>query len=66
MRQARIFYKDIEAGRLIETDDGLISEGWLLMLLLKAGKCLNDLIGFLYSCYQNCIGAVSVILISLL
>jgi hypothetical protein len=39
MRQARIFYKDIEAGRLNETDDGLISEGWILMLPLKAGKC---------------------------
>jgi len=103
MRQAKIFYKDIEAGQLTETDDGLyqfqyleeyiqnypsqfiafsmpvasgvytdkrlfpffdglIPEGWLLDIASKSWKInLNDRMGLLLACCQNCIGAVSVI-----
>ncbi|HEV7382535.1 MAG TPA: HipA N-terminal domain-containing protein [Dyadobacter sp.] len=103
MRQAKIFYGDIQAGRLTETDDGLyefqyleqyiqnypnqfltfsmpvvatvykdkrlfaffdglIPEGWLLDIASKSWKVnVNDRMGLLLACCQNCIGAVSVI-----
>ncbi len=103
MRKANIFYKDILAGVLTETDDGeyifkysddyvtnhqeqfiaftmpvksepyvsnrlfpffdgLIPEGWLLNIASKNWKInLNDKMGLLLACCQNCIGAVSVV-----
>jgi len=103
MRKAKIYYRDIEAGQLTETDDGiyqfqyleeyvktypnqfisfsmpvsskiyidkrlfpffegLIPEGWLLDIASNSWKInLNDRMGLLLACCQNCIGAVSVI-----
>ena len=103
MRQARIYYKNMEAGQLTKTDDGiyqfqyleeyvktypnqfisfsmpvnstiytdkrlfpffegLIPEGWLLDIASNSWKInLNDRMGLLLACCQNCIGAVSVI-----
>lgn len=102
MRVAEIFYQDILAGLLIETNDGeytfeydkdyienypnqfitfsmpvskgqfkdnrlfpffegLIPEGWLLDIASRNWKInLNDRMGLLLACCQNCIGAVSV------
>ena len=102
MRSATIYYKDLVAGILTETDDGeytfrydekyvanypkqfitfampvsnkvyssnrlfpffegLIPEGWLLDIASKNWKInLNDRMGLLLACCQNCIGAVSV------
>ncbi len=102
MRQAEIFYNDILAGVLTETNDGeytfaydvkyiqqhptqfitftmpvaekpysekrlfpffdgLIPEGWLLDIASKSWKInLNDRMGLLLACCQNCIGAVAV------
>ena len=106
MRKAEIFYQDIKAGILTETDEGhfifqydeqyvieyphqfltftmpvikypyhdkhlfsffegLIPEGWLLDVA-KTHYKINptDRMGLLLACCQNCIGAVSVKLIS--
>lgn len=102
MRQAKVFYNNILAGILTETDDGyytyiydqnyitdypelfitftmpvtntlykenrlfpffegLIPEGWLLDIASKNWKInVNDRMGLLLACCQNCIGAVSV------
>jgi serine/threonine-protein kinase HipA len=106
MRKAAIYYKDLLAGLLIETDEGdyifqyeeayvkdyprqfitfsmpvrteiykdrrlfpffegLIPEGWLLDIASKSWKInQNDQMGLLLVCCQNCIGAVSVQLIT--
>ncbi|MEJ0029522.1 MAG: HipA N-terminal domain-containing protein [Bacteroidota bacterium] len=102
MRQGEVFYNDVLAGTLTETDDGeytfvynvnyiqqhpdqfitftmpvrekpysekrlfpffdgLIPEGWLLDIASKSWKInLNDRMGLLLACCQNCIGAVDV------
>jgi len=102
MRQGEVFYNDVLAGVLTETDDGeylfayndiyiqqypdqfitftmpvrakpysekrlfpffdgLIPEGWLLDIASKSWKInLNDRMGLLLACCQNCIGAVDV------
>ena len=102
MRSAEIYYKDVLAGILTETNEGpytfqyekeyvakypnqlitfsmpvsetkymdsrlfqffegLIPEGWLLDIASKNWKInLNDRMGLLLACCQNCIGAVSV------
>jgi serine/threonine-protein kinase HipA len=102
MRQGQVFYNDVLAGILTETDDGeytfvynvnyiqqhpdqfitftmpvrekpysekrlfpffdgLIPEGWLLDIASKSWKInLNDRMGLLLACCQNCIGAVDV------
>jgi serine/threonine-protein kinase HipA len=102
MRRGEIYYDDVPAGILTETDDGeytftyhdayiekhpdqfltfsmpvtktvyrdkrlfsffdgLIPEGWLLDIASKSWKInLNDRMGLLLACCQNCIGAVSV------
>lgn len=102
MRHAEIYYKELLAGHLIETDEGeytfqyipdyvlkypkqfitftmpvtekiytekrlfpffegLIPEGWLLNIASKNWKInINDRMGLLLACCQNCIGAVSV------
>lgn len=102
MRTANIYYDEILAGQLIETDEGeyifqydkeyiekypdqfitftmpvkeqaytddrlfpffegLIPEGWLLDIASKNWKInVNDRMGLLLACCNNCIGAVSV------
>lgn len=102
MRSAKIYYNNVLAGILVETNDGeyrfsyspeyineypeqfltftmpvqtdpyinnrlfpffegLIPEGWLLEIASKNWKInLNDRMGLLLACCQNCIGAVSV------
>jgi serine/threonine-protein kinase HipA len=102
MRQGEVFYNDVFAGVLTETDDGeytftyddnyiqqhpdqlitftmpvrenpysenrlfpffdgLIPEGWLLDIASKSWKInLNDRMGLLLACCQNCIGAVDI------
>jgi len=48
--------------RLFPFFEGLIPEGWLLDIASKNWKInLNDRMGLLLACCQNCIGAVSVI-----
>ncbi len=48
--------------RLFPFFDGLIPEGWLLDIASKNWKInLNDRMGLLLACCQNCIGAVCVI-----
>jgi len=55
-------YKD---NRLFPFFEGLIPEGWLLDIASKNWKINpNDRMGLLLTCCQNCIGAVSVIPIS--
>lgn len=47
--------------RLFPFFEGLIPEGWLLDIASKNWKInLNDRMGLLLACCQNCIGAVSV------
>jgi serine/threonine-protein kinase HipA len=47
--------------RLFAFFEGLIPEGWLLDIASKSWKInLNDRMGLLLACCQNCIGAVSV------
>ncbi len=42
--------------------EGLIPEGWLLDIASKNWKInLNDRMGLLLACCQNCIGAVSIV-----
>jgi len=102
MRQGEVFYNNVLAGILVETDDGeytftyddkyirqypdqfitftmpvrekpysekrlfpffdgLIPEGWLLDIASKSWKInLNDRMGLLLACCQNCIGAVDI------
>jgi serine/threonine-protein kinase HipA len=51
--------------RLFPFFDGLIPEGWLLNIASKNWKInVNDRMGLLLACCENCIGAVSVIPIS--
>jgi serine/threonine-protein kinase HipA len=48
--------------RLFPFFEGLIPEGWLLDIAAKSWKInLNDRMGLLLACCQNCIGAVSVL-----
>ena len=48
--------------RLFPFFEGLIPEGWLLDIASKNWKInINDRIGLLLACCQNCIGAVSVV-----
>lgn len=48
--------------RLFPFFEGLIPEGWLLDIASKSWKInLNDRMGLLLACCQNCIGAVSVV-----
>ena len=48
--------------RLFPFFEGLIPEGWLLDIASKNWKInLNDRMGLLLACCQNCIGAVSVV-----
>lgn len=48
--------------RLFPFFEGLIPEGWLLDIASKSWKInRNDRMGLLLACCQNCIGAVSVI-----
>ena len=48
--------------RLFSFFEGLIPEGWLLNIASKNWKInLNDRMGLLLACCQNCIGAVSVV-----
>lgn len=48
--------------RLFPFFEGLIPEGWLLDIASKTWKInINDRMGLLLACCQNCIGAVSVI-----
>jgi serine/threonine-protein kinase HipA len=48
--------------RLFSFFEGLIPEGWLLDIASKNWKInLNDRMGLLLACCQNCIGAVSVV-----
>lgn len=48
--------------RLFPFFEGLIPEGWLLDIASKSWKInLNDRMGLLLACCQNCIGAVSVL-----
>jgi len=48
--------------RLFPFFDGLIPEGWLLEIASKNWKInLNDRMGLLLACCQNCIGVVSVV-----
>ena len=50
--------------RLFPFFEGLIPEGWLLDIASKNWKInINDRIGLLLACCQNCIGAVSVVTI---
>lgn len=47
--------------RLFPFFEGLIPEGWLLVIATKNWKInRNDRMGLLLACCQNCIGAVSV------
>lgn len=56
-------YKD---KRLFPFFEGLIPEGWLLDIASKNWKINpNDRMGLLLACCQNCIGAVSVVPISI-
>lgn len=106
MRKGKVYYKELFAGIIAETDDGdyifqydvdyvkehpkefltftmpvveqpykntrlfpffdgLIPEGWLLNIASKSWKInVNDRMGLLLACCQNCIGAVSVVSIS--
>lgn len=49
------------SNRLFPFFEGLIPEGWLLDIASKNWKInLNDRMGLLLACCQNCIGAVSV------
>lgn len=49
------------ANRLFPFFEGLIPEGWLLDIASKNWKInVNDRMGLLLACCQNCIGAVSV------
>jgi serine/threonine-protein kinase HipA len=49
------------SNRLFPFFEGLIPEGWLLDIASKSWKInLNDRMGLLLACCQNCIGAVSV------
>ena len=51
--------------RLFPFFEGLIPEGWLLDIASKNWKInINDRMGLLLACCQNCIGAVSVIPVS--
>lgn len=51
--------------RLFAFFDGLIPEGWLLDIASASWKInQNDRMGLLLACCQNCIGAVSVVLIA--
>ncbi|PWL29002.1 HipA N-terminal domain-containing protein [uncultured Roseivirga sp.] len=51
--------------RLFPFFEGLIPEGWLLDIASKSWKInINDRMGLLLACCQNCIGAVSVVPIS--
>lgn len=48
--------------RLFPFFEGLIPEGWLLDIASRSWKInLNDRMGLLLACCQNCIGAVSVV-----
>jgi serine/threonine-protein kinase HipA len=48
--------------RLFPFFEGLIPEGWLLDIASKNWKInINDRMGLLLACCQNCIGAVSVV-----
>jgi len=48
--------------RLFAFFEGLIPEGWLLDIAHKNWKLnINDRMGLLLACCQNCIGAVSII-----
>jgi serine/threonine-protein kinase HipA len=50
-----------KSNRLFPFFEGLIPEGWLLNIASKNWKInLNDRMGLLLACCQNCIGAVSV------
>lgn len=50
--------------RLFPFFEGLIPEGWLLDIASKNWKInQNDRMGLLLACCQNCIGAVSILLI---
>lgn len=47
--------------RLFPFFEGLIPEGWLLDIASKSWKVnINDRMGLLLTCCENCIGAVSV------
>ena len=48
--------------RLFPFFEGLIPEGWLLDIASKNWKInLNDRMGLLLACCQNCIGAIGVV-----
>lgn len=48
--------------RLFPFFDGLIPEGWLLNIASRNWKInINDRMGLLLACCQDCIGAVSVV-----
>jgi serine/threonine-protein kinase HipA len=48
--------------RLFPFFEGLIPEGWLLDIASKSWKIsINDRMGLLLACCQNCIGALSVV-----
>jgi len=52
--------------RLFPFFEGLIPEGWLLEIASKSWKLdQNDRMGLLLACCKNCIGAVSVIPITI-
>ena len=58
--------KIYEDKRLFPFFEGLIPEGWLLDIASKNWKINpNDRMGLLLACCQNCIGAVSVVPISI-
>lgn len=53
--------QEYTANRLFPFFEGLIPEGWLLDIASKNWKInVNDRMGLLLACCQNCIGAVSV------
>lgn len=53
--------KPFTDNRLFPFFEGLIPEGWLLDIASKSWKInVNDRMGLLLACCQNCIGAVSV------
>ncbi len=54
--------KPYSDNRLFPFFEGLIPEGWLLEIASKNWKiAINDRMGLLLACCQNCIGAVSVV-----
>lgn len=54
--------KPYVARRLFPFFEGLIPEGWLLEIASRNWRInVNDRMGLLLACCQNCIGAVSVV-----